>query len=101
LPAAGEEVCAEGLIIGAGEIGREDATGGEHAGKSGMKWRVTSRWWRVCSGVSVSAGSWYQHFDICLSTLFDKIMDSKIIGEVGLSVARGDFTLSGFGGSAM
>jgi hypothetical protein len=49
----------------------------------------------------VSAESWYQHFDICLSTLFEKIMDSKIIGEVGLSASRGDLTLSGFGGSAM
>ena len=38
----------------------------------------------------MSAGSWYQHFDNCLATLFDKIMDSKIIGEVGLSAARGD-----------
>jgi hypothetical protein len=38
----------------------------------------------------VSAGSWYQHFDIFRSSLFDKIMDSKIIGEVGLSAERGD-----------
>ena len=50
LTAAGEEVRAEGLIIGAGEIGREDATGGEHAGKSGKKWRVMSRWFSVCRG---------------------------------------------------
>ena len=82
LSAAGNEVCAEGLVIGAGEIGGKDAAGRGHAGKSGKKWRVTSRWLSVCSGVSVSAGSWYQHFDTCLSTLFDKIMDSKVIGEV-------------------
>jgi hypothetical protein len=29
-----------------------------------------------------------------------KNMDSKITGEVGLSAARGDFILSGSGGSA-
>ena len=68
---------------------------GGHAGKK--EGEVTSCWLSVCRGVSMSAGSWYQHFDICLSTLFDKIMNSKIIGEVGLSAARGDFTLSGFG----
>jgi hypothetical protein len=28
-------------------------------------------------------------------------MDSKIIGEVGLSAALDDFTLSGFGGSVV
>ena len=38
LPAAGEEVRAKGLIIGAGEVGGEDAAGGGHAGKSGKKW---------------------------------------------------------------
>ena len=32
--------------------------------------------------------------------MVDKIMDSKIIGEVGLSTERGYFTLSGSGGSA-
>ncbi len=32
--------------------------------------------------------------------MVDKIMDSKIIGEVGLSAERGYFTLSGSGGSA-
>jgi hypothetical protein len=48
--AAGEEVRAEGLIIGAGEIGGEDAAGRGHAGKSGKKWRVTSRWLSVCRG---------------------------------------------------
>jgi len=100
LTAAGEEVCAKGLVIGAGKVGGEDAAGGGHAGKNGKKWRVMRRWLLACSGVSVSAGSWYQHFDACLSTLFEKIMDSKTIGEVGLSAARRDFTLSGFGGSA-
>jgi hypothetical protein len=40
LTAAGEEVRAEGLIIGAGEVGGEDAAGWGHAGKSGKKWRV-------------------------------------------------------------
>jgi hypothetical protein len=50
LTAAGEEVRAEGLIIGAGEVGGEDAAGRGHAGKSGKKWRVTSRWLSVCRG---------------------------------------------------
>ena len=44
LTAAGEEVRAKGLVIGAGEVGGEDAEGGGHAGKSGKKWRVTGRW---------------------------------------------------------
>ncbi len=35
LPAAGQEVCAEGLIIGAGEVGGKDAAGYWHAGKRG------------------------------------------------------------------
>jgi hypothetical protein len=39
LSAADEQVRAEGLVIGAGEIGGKDAAGCGHARKSG-KWRV-------------------------------------------------------------
>jgi hypothetical protein len=35
LTAAGEEVRAEGLVIGASEVGGEDAAGRGHAGKGG------------------------------------------------------------------
>ena len=35
MPAAGEEVRAEGLVIGAGEVGGEDAAGRGHAGIGG------------------------------------------------------------------
>jgi hypothetical protein len=40
LSATGEEVRAEGLVIGAGEVGGENAAGCGHARKSGKKWRV-------------------------------------------------------------
>jgi hypothetical protein len=38
LTAAGQKMRAKGLIIGAGDVGGEDAAGGEHARKSGKKW---------------------------------------------------------------
>ena len=42
MSAAGEEVRAEGLVIGAGEVGGKDAAGCGHA-RIGGKWRVRVR----------------------------------------------------------
>jgi hypothetical protein len=38
LTAAGEEVCAEGFVIGAGEVGGEDAAGRGHFGDPPMRY---------------------------------------------------------------